>query len=273
MPKLMRQIVLSALSEDIGTGDISSSLLDDETVSAKIICRQKASISGLDYAALCFYELDQNISIDWQIKEGGVSAPGQVLCLLKGGSRAIISGERTALNFLQTLSATATQTRYLSDLISHTNTRLLDTRKTLPNLRHAQKRAVNSGGGVNHRMGLYDCVMLKENHIAAIGSLEGAINRALKSFPDKPLVVEVETLEQLERALEIGGMTRILCDNFDPSVLAIAVSKANGRYPLEASGNIDEANIREYAETGVDYISIGAITKNIWAIDLSLQFD
>ena len=273
MPKLMRQIVLNALSEDIGTGDISSSLLDDELVGAKIICRQQAVISGLDYAALCFFELDSNVALDWQIEEGGVSEPGQVLCLLEGSSRAIISGERAALNFLQTLSATATQTRRLSDLISHTNARLLDTRKTLPNLRHAQKQAVKSGGGVNHRMGLYDCVMLKENHIAAIGSLEGAISRALESFPDKPLIVEVETLEQLDRALEIGGMTRILCDNFEPSVLTMAVSRANGKCPLEASGNIDETTIQEYAETGVDYISIGAITKHISAIDLSLQFD
>ena len=273
MPKLMRQIVLNALSEDIGTGDISSSLLDDEQVGAKIISRQKAVISGIDCAALCFSELDPNITINWQIEEGGVCEPGQTLCSLRGSSRAIISGERTALNFLQTLSATATQTKQLSELIAHTKTQLLDTRKTLPNLRHAQKLAVKSGGGVNHRMGLHDCVMLKENHIAAIGSLKGAINRALESFPDKPLIVEVETLEQLDEALDIGGMTRILCDNFDPSVLAVAVDRANGRCPIEASGNIDETNIRQYAETGVDYISIGAITKHINAVDLSLQFD
>ena len=273
MPKLMRQIVLNALSEDIGTGDISSSLLDDALVSGKIICRQKAIISGLDYAALCFYELDPNITIQWQITEGGSAEPGQALCFLKGRSRAMISAERTALNFLQTLSATATQTRHLSDLIAHTKTKLLDTRKTLPNLRHAQKRAVKSGGGVNHRMGLYDCVMLKENHIAVIGSLESAIGRALEAFPDKPVIVEVETLDQLDQALAIGGITRILCDNFDPRVLAEAVRKTNGKCPLEASGNIDEGNIQEFAETGVDYISIGAITKHIRAIDLSLQFD
>jgi len=273
MTKLMHQIVLSALSEDIGTGDISSSLLDDKLVSAKIICREKAVISGLDYAALCFYELDPNVAIEWQIEEGVISEPGQTLCLLKGLSRAMISAERTALNFLQTLSATATQTRHLVDLIVHTKTKLLDTRKTLPNLRHAQKQAVKSGGGVNHRMGLFDCVMLKENHISAIGSLEGAIDRALKSFPDKPVIVEVETLDQLDQALAIGGVTRILCDNFDPRVLADAVGKASGKCPLEASGNIDESNIQEYAETGVDYISIGAITKHIQSIDLSLQFE
>jgi nicotinate-nucleotide pyrophosphorylase (carboxylating) len=273
MPKLLRQIVLNALSEDIGTGDISSSLLDDKPISAKIICRQQAVISGIAYAELCFYELDPNINIQWQIEEGSVVGPGQTLCLLKGRSRSMISAERTALNFLQTLSATATQTRHLSGLIAHTKTQLLDTRKTLPNLRHAQKQAVKSGGGVNHRMGLYDCVMLKENHITAIGSLENAIGRALEAFPDKPLIVEVETLDQLDQALAIGGITRILCDNFDPRVLAEAVKKANGKYPLEASGNIDEGNIQEFAETGVDYISIGAITKHIRAVDLSLQFD
>ena len=273
MPKLMRQIVINALSEDIGTGDISASLLDNSLVSARIICRQKAIISGIDYAALCFYELDSNVVIEWQIKEGEMSEPGQTLCLLKGQSRAIISAERTALNFLQTLSATATQTRHLSDLIAHTKTKLLDTRKTLPNLRHAQKQAVKSGGGVNHRMGLYDCVMLKENHIAEIGSLEEALGRALKAFPDKPVIVEVESLKQLDQALAIGGITRILCDNFDVRVLGDAVRKVNGTCPLEASGNIDESNIQEVAETGVDYISIGAITKHIHAIDLTLQFE
>ena len=178
----MRQIVLSALSEDIGTGDISSSLLEDKLTSAKIICRQGAVISGIEYAALCFTELDPKIAIEWQIEEGGVSEPGQVLCLLKGRSRAMISAERAALNFLQTLSATATQTRHLSDLISHTKTKLLDTRKTLPNLRHAQKQAVKSGGGINHRMGLYDCVMLKENHIAVKQSLLSLIKKNKKKI-------------------------------------------------------------------------------------------
>jgi len=273
MPKLMRQIVLNALSEDLGTGDISSSLLEDKLVSAKIICRDKALISGIDYTSLCFSELDPAIDIQWHIAEGDIAEGGDIICTLRGQSRAMISAERAALNFLQTLSATATQTKKYVDLIAHTKARILDTRKTLPNLRHAQKQAVKSGGGVNHRMGLHDCVMLKENHISAIGSLERAIRHALKSFPDKPVIVEVETLEQLQKALEIEGITRILCDNFEPSLLALAVEKARGKCPLEASGNIDTSNIAAYAETGVDYISIGAITKNIDAVDLSLQFD
>ncbi|SVD21636.1 uncharacterized protein METZ01_LOCUS374490, partial [marine metagenome] len=245
-----------ALSEDIGTGDLSSSLLADNVTSAKIICREKAIICGIDYSDLCFSALDPNIEIDWSIKEGAETTNGEVICHLKGKSQAIISAERTALNFLQTLSATATQTRRLVNMINHTNTRLLDTRKTLPNLRYAQKYAVKCGGGVNHRMGLYDCVMLKENHILSIGSLEKSIKKALHEYPDKPVIVEVESLDQLQRALSIKGITRILCDNFSPKELLEAVTIAKGICPLEASGSINEKNIIEYAETGVDFISI-----------------
>ena len=273
MSKILRQIVNMALSEDIGTGDLSSSLLDDNIANAKIICREKAIICGIDYSDLCFAILDPDIVIDWKIKEGEEVAPDYVICHLKGKSQAIISAERTALNFLQTLSATATQTKYLVDMIQHTNAKLLDTRKTIPNLRYAQKYAVKCGGGVNHRMGLFDCVLLKENHILSIGSLEKSIEKALFEFPNKPVIVEVESLDQLKRGLSIKGITRILCDNFSPQELLEAVAIAKGIYPLEASGNINENNIIEYAETGVDFISIGSITKNINAIDLSLQFN
>lgn len=273
MSKILRQIVNMALSEDIGTGDLSSSLLVDNVTSAKIICREKAIICGIDYSDLCFLTLDPDIEIDWKIKEGKEATPGTVICHLKGKSQAIISAERTALNFLQTLSATATQTKKLVSMIKHTNAKLLDTRKTIPNLRYAQKHAVKCGGGVNHRMGLFDCVLLKENHIFSIGSLEKSIEKALFEFPNKPIIVEVESLDQLKRALSIKGITRILCDNFSPQELLEAVAIAKGIYPLETSGNINEKNIIEYAETGVDFISIGSITKNIHSIDLSLRFD
>jgi len=273
MSKILRQIVNMALSEDIGTGDLSSSLLADNVTSAKIICREKAIICGIDYSDLCFLTLDPDIEIDWKIQEGKEARPGAVICYLKGKSQAIISAERTALNFLQTLSATATQTKHLVDMIKHTNAKLLDTRKTIPNLRHAQKHAVRCGGGVNHRMGLFDCVLLKENHILSIGSFEKSIEQALFEFSNKPVIVEVESLDQLKRVLLIKGITRILCDNFSPRELLEAVSLAKGICPLETSGNMNEKNIIEYAETGVDFISIGSITKNIHSIDLSLRFD
>jgi len=273
MSKILRQIVNMALSEDIGTGDLSSSLLVDNVTSAKIICREKAIICGMDYSDFCFSTLDPDIEIDWKIKEGKEATPGTVICDLKGKSQAIISAERTALNFLQTLSATATQTKHLVDMIKHTNAKLLDTRKTIPNLRYAQKHAVKCGGGVNHRMGLFDCVLLKENHILSIGSLEKSIEKALYEYPDKPIIVEVESLDQLKIALPIKGITRILCDNFSSQELFEAVVIAKGICPLEASGNINEKNIVDYAETGVDFISIGSITKNIHSIDLSLRFN
>ncbi len=272
MSKVLRQIVKMALSEDIGAGDLSSSLLDDNVINAEIICREKAIICGIDYSELCFATLDPDIAINWKIKEGEEATPNAVICHLKGKSQAIISAERTALNFLQTLSATATQTKHLVDMIKHTNAKLLDTRKTIPNLRHAQKHAVRCGGGVNHRMGLFDCVLLKENHIFSIGSLEKSIEKALFEFPNKPVIVEVESLAELKRVLSMKGITRILCDNFSPRELLEAVSIAKGIYPLETSGNINEKNIIEYAETGVDFISIGSITKNIHSIDLSLRF-
>ena len=273
MSKILHQIVNMALSEDIGTGDLSSSLLVDNITSAKIICREKAIICGIDYSNLCFSTLDPDIVINWKIKEGEEVNSNYVICHLQGKSQAIISAERTALNFLQMLSATATQTKHLVDMIKHTSAKLLDTRKTIPNLRYAQKYAVKCGGGINHRMGLFDCVLLKENHILSIGSLEKSIEKALLEFPNKPVIVEVESVDQLKRALSIKGITRILCDNFSPQELVEAVAIAKGIYPLETSGNINEKNIIEYAETGVDFISIGSITKNINSIDLSLRFD
>jgi nicotinate-nucleotide pyrophosphorylase (carboxylating) len=191
--------------------------------------------------------------------------------LLKGQSRSIVTAERVALNFLQTLSATATQTRFLVDKIAHTKAQLLDTRKTIPGLRWAQKQAVKCGGGVNHRMGLYDCVMIKENHILAMCSIGSAIDMAKNRYPKLPLIVEVEDLNQLNEVLLHDGITRILCDNFSIDMLISAVKTTKNKTPLEASGNIDEHNIAKIAQTGVDYISTGSITKNIRAVDFSLR--
>ncbi len=265
-------MVKLALDEDLGSGDVSAALLDNKPVSATIISRESAVICGIDYAQCAFSLLDEAIHINWKVKDGDKVSSEQILCELTGKSNSIISAERVALNFLQTLSAVATQTQILVDKISHTKAKLLDTRKTIPGLRQAQKYAVTCGGGVNHRMGLYDCVMLKENHIIASGSMANAVDQAIVKYPALPLIVEVESLEQLQQALAINGISRILCDNFSTSELSSAVDLTSGKLPLEASGNIDVESIVEVANTGVDYISTGSITKNIQAIDLSLRF-
>lgn len=272
MDKDFKKIVELALLEDIGPGDLSASLLDNVIINAEIICRDNAVICGIEYFDLCFLTLDPEIQITWNTEDGFEVISGEVVCSILGKSQAIITAERTALNFLQILSGTATKTRHLVSLINHTKAQLLDTRKTLPGLRKAQKFAVKCGGGVNHRMGLYDCIMLKENHIFSIGSLHQAIKKALKHYPNVAIVVEVETLEQLQLALSIKGITRVLCDNFSIDELKKAVKMSKTIYPLEASGGINEGNIVNYAETGVDYISIGSVTKDVMAVDLSLRF-
>jgi nicotinate-nucleotide pyrophosphorylase (carboxylating) len=266
------KIVQQALNEDIGSGDVSASLLPNIQVEAHIIAREAAIICGIDYAQYAFLLIDDSIQIDWQIVDGDQVVENQTLCTLSGLASAIVSAERVALNFLQTLSATATQTQYLVAKIAHTKAQLLDTRKTLPGLRLAQKNAVKCGGGVNHRMGLYDCIILKENHITTAGSIKHAVQTAIDQYPELPLIVEVESLEQLQQVLELDHITRVLCDNFSLNDLSNAVKLAKGKLPLEASGNIDENNISDVADTGVDYISTGSITKNINAIDLSLRF-
>lgn len=272
MNDAIKSMVKLALDEDLGSGDVSAALLDNKPVSATIISRESAVICGIDYAQCAFSLLDEAIHINWKVKDGDKVSSEQILCELTGKSNSIISAERVALNFLQTLSAVATQTQILVDKISHTKAKLLDTRKTIPGLRQAQKYAVTCGGGVNHRMGLYDCVMLKENHIIASGSMANAVDQAIVKYPALPLIVEVESLEQLQQALAINGISRILCDNFSTSELSSAVDLTSGKLPLEASGNIDVESIVEVANTGVDYISTGSITKNIQAIDLSLRF-
>ena len=268
----IEKIVQLAISEDIGDGDLTSSLLGDKMIDAEIVCRENAVICGVEFANLCFLSIDRNIQIDWSVADGSEVNSGEVICRISGPAKNIVTAERVALNFLQLLSATSTKTAELVRLIRGTKAKLLDTRKTIPGLRRAQKYAVKCGGGVNHRMGLYDCVMLKENHILAIGSLEASIKNAVNKFPTIPIIVEVESLHELQSALSMRDINRILCDNFSIVDLREAVKISSGIYPLEASGGMNENNILQYAETGVDFISIGSLTKDIKSIDLSLRF-
>lgn len=268
----IEKIVELALSEDIGQGDVTSGLIDNKIIEAEIVCRDNAVICGIEFFNLCFLSVDPNTKIHWNVEDGSRVNSGEIICSLKGNTKTIVTAERAALNFLQILSATATQTNDLVSLISSSNAKLLDTRKTIPGLRKGQKYAVQCGGGVNHRMGLYDCIMLKENHILSTGSLEQLIKNAVSQFPNTPIIVEVETLEELRLVLLMKGIKRILCDNFSFQDLREAVKISKGIYPLEASGGITETNIMDYAKTGVDYISIGSITKDIKSIDLSLRF-
>lgn len=268
----VEKIVQLAISEDIGDGDLTSSLLGDKMIDAEIVCRENAVICGVEFANLCFLSIDRNIQINWIVADGSEVNSGEVICRISGPAKNIVTAERVALNFLQLLSATSTKTAELVRLIRGTKAKLLDTRKTIPGLRRAQKYAVKCGGGVNHRMGLYDCVMLKENHILAIGSLEASIKNAVNKFPKIPIIVEVESLHELQSALSMRDINRVLCDNFSIEDLREAVKISSGIYPLEASGGMNENNILQYAETGVDFISIGSLTKDIKSIDLSLRF-
>ena len=262
--------VARALAEDLGSGDVTAALLPDVADIAYLLCKEAAVVSGRPWFDACHRSLDPDVVIEWRVAEGDHVAAGTVLATLSGRARALVSAERTALNFMQTLSGTATTTATYVAAVSGTGTRLLDTRKTLPGLRLAQKYAVRCGGGLNHRMGLYDTVMLKENHIRAAGSLTGAVRAARLAQPDLPLVVEVETLAQLEEALAVG-CDRILIDDFDAQSRRTAVRIAKGKIPLEVSGGVDLSTIRSIAEDGVDFISIGSLTKHVHAIDLSMK--
>lgn len=267
------QSVKQALEEDIGSGDLTASLINEETyASGSIIAREAAVFCGRAWATEVFLQLDTAVKIEWHVEDGDDIKPDHKICDIKGPARSILSGERTALNFLQTLSGTATQTRRYIDAIKGTHTKILDTRKTLPGLRLAQKYAVKCGGGENHRLGLYDGILIKENHIEACGSLENAIAKALSVNADGLNEMEVETLEQLRVAVN-SGIKRVLLDNMSLEQLRQAVAIADKKIALEASGGVTLENVRAIAETGVDYISIGDITKNIHAIDLSLRFD
>jgi nicotinate-nucleotide pyrophosphorylase (carboxylating) len=268
--------VADALAEDIGGGDLTASLIDaDAAVGAKIIARQSLVLAGHPWASEVFRQLDDGIQVDWYIEDGQRADADDVICKLVGPARALLSGERTALNFLQTLSATATTTAVWVEAIDGTGVRLLDTRKTLPGLRHAQKYAVRCGGGENHRVGLFDAILIKENHIRSAGSITAALGRARDLDEDVLIEVEVESLHELREALDTGA-ARILLDNFSVAELAEAVlintDYGYARAELEASGNVTLQNVRAIADTGVDYISTGALTKNISAMDLSMLF-
>jgi len=267
--------VARALAEDIGSGDVTAALLPDAADIAYLLCKEDAVIAGGAWFDACHRALDPEVRIDWRVRDGDRVPAGTVLATLAGRARALVTAERSSLNFLQTLSGTATTTANHVDAVHGTGCTILDTRKTLPGLRLAQKYAVRCGGGQNHRIGLYDAVMLKENHVRAAGSLKGAIRAARSAQPSLPLIVEVETLVQLDEALA-EGCERILIDDFEADARREAVRRAkaapyNGRIPLEVSGSVDLATLRGIAEDGVDFVSIGGLTKHMRAIDLSLK--
>ena len=268
--------VAAALAEDVGAGDLTASLIDKEAVvGAQIIARESLVLCGEAWVDEVYRQLDENVIIDWYIGDGGHAEANDVICKLVGPARALLTGERTALNFLQTLSSTATVTAEYVAAIDGTGVKVLDTRKTIPGLRHAQKYAVTCGGGMNHRVGLFDAILIKENHIKSAGSITAALQRAADAATDVLVEVEVENHAGLLEALDAGA-ARILLDNFSLDELREAVA-TNASYgivgaELEASGNISLDTIRAVAETGVDYISTGAITKNIRAADLSMLF-
>ncbi len=276
LPPDLSDQVRRALAEDTGSGDLTAALVPaTQTAIARITTRETAILCGQPWVTEVFRQLDPAIVIAWQVTEGAKVTAGTMLCELRGLARGLLTGERTALNFLQTLSATATAARTYVDAIAGTRTRILDTRKTLPGLRLAQKYAVRVGGAHNHRIGLFDAILIKENHIVAAGGIAAAVTTARRQSPGVLLQVEVETLAQAAEAFAAGA-DRLLLDNFTPTQMAEAVRLRDARAPgtgLEASGGITLAGIRAVAETGVDFISIGDLTKNIRAVDLSMRFE
>lgn len=264
--------VARALVEDIGSGDRTADLLPADRIGkASVIVREAAVICGRAWFDEVYRQIDPRVSIDWQVQDGDQGAPEQLLCRLSGPVRALFTGERSALNFLQLLSGTATTAQRYANAVAGTKTRVLDTRKTVPGLRLAQKYAVRCGGGSNHRFGLYDAILIKENHIYAAGSITAALEAAQRLHPNVPTEIEVENLEQLEEALRAGAK-QVLLDNFDLDMLRQAVSLTAGRATLEASGNMELDDLPAVAATGVDFISVGGLTKHVRAIDLSMRF-
>jgi nicotinate-nucleotide pyrophosphorylase (carboxylating) len=273
LPPDLVETVSNAIAEDVGSGDITARLIPaNAEENATVICRESAILCGTAWFNEVFKQLDSKIEITWEAQDGDTISPNQVLCHLKGSTRALLTAERTALNFLQLLSGTATKTQIYVKAISGTNARLLDTRKTLPGLRRAQKYAVCCGGGTNHRIGLYDAFLIKENHIVGSGSITQAIRTAKHQVPNFPVEVEVETLEQVKEALAAGADS-LLLDNFSLSQLLEAVVFVNNKIKLEASGGVSLESIHAIAKTGVDFISVGAITKDVRAVDLSMLLE
>ena len=273
LPSDISATVQRALAEDIGDGDLTAALIPASArAHGRVISREPAVLCGTAWFDQVFRQVDDDIAIHWEAGDGEAIRRDQVLCRLEGPARGLLTGERTALNFLQTLSGTATLARRYAEAIRGTRASILDTRKTLPGLRNAQKYAVRCGGASNHRMGLHDGILIKENHIMAAGGIGPAVAAARKSNAGVPVEVEVETLEQLREALAAGADI-LLLDNFTLESMGEAVRLTAGRAKLEASGGIDMTSIKAVAETGVDYISVGALTKNVEAVDLSMRFE
>jgi nicotinate-nucleotide pyrophosphorylase (carboxylating) len=272
----IKRAVAAALDEDLGyqtalQGDITANLIPEtHVVKARVICRQDAVIAGQAWVDEVFRQLGDKVQVNWQVKDGDRVKANTVLFELSGPARTLLTGERTALNFLQTLSATASTVAAYVDVVRGTRTKILDTRKTIPGMRAAQKYAVRCGGGVNHRMGLFDAFLIKENHILACGSITKAVATARKQHPDKQVEVEVENLYELEQGLAAGADILML-DNFSLADIKEAVIRNKGQAKLEVSGNVTLDTLPELAQTGVDYISCGALTKDIRAVDLSLR--
>jgi len=266
--------VTTALAEDIGEGDVSANLIGPHrSAHATVKVNEQAILCGRAWFEESFQQLDASVTVIWNFQDGDLMKSGQVVCRVKGNARSILSAERTALNFLQTLSGTATATRQFAEAVSGYDVRILDTRKTLPGLRNAQKYAVKTGGGFNHRMGLYDGALIKENHQSVSRSLKSTVAQLSHQRNENFLLeVEIQRLDQLEEAID-SGANRIMLDNFSLQDAAAAVQANDNRVKLEASGNIGLDNIRDWAETGVDYISIGALTKHVQAVDYSMVFD
>ncbi len=276
LPFDIERTVRQALEEDLGgqvdaERDITAALIPaDVKHVATIITREKGIFCGQAWADEVFKQLGQQVLIEWHVEDGDVVVENQTLCTLSGPARALLTGERTAMNFIQTLSGCATITHEYAQLIAHTECKLLDTRKTIPGLRNAQKYAVKCGGGVNHRIGVFDAFLIKENHIIACGGIQQAIETAKRNHADKYVEVETESLQELTEAIEAGADI-IMLDNFTTEMMKEAVKINAGRAALENSGNITKATLVEYAETGVDYISVGALTKHLKALDLSMR--
>ncbi|MDX1458270.1 MAG: carboxylating nicotinate-nucleotide diphosphorylase [Marinobacter sp.] len=276
-PELLRQslveTVAQSLREDIGSGDITAALIPEERVtSGQVITRETAVVAGQPWVNEVFRQVDPNVQIQWHVRDGDVVQANQVLFSCEGRARSLLTAERSALNWLQSLSGVATTCHHYAQMVKHTAVRLLDTRKTLPGMRLAQKYAVTCGGCFNHRIGLWDAFLIKENHIAACGSISEAVKAAHQLAPGRPVEVETETMAELEEALAAGADT-IMLDEFSLTDMRAAVALAKGTSKLEASGGIDAETLVKVAETGVDYISIGALTKDVKAVDLSMRLN
>ncbi len=273
LPADLQDIVAYALKEDVAGGDITAALIpEDKQARAVVLSRDEAVLCGAPWFEAVFQQLSEGVNIHWYVREGEHIHAEQVICTLEGPARALLTGERTALNFLQTLSGTATVARTYANAVKGTQTQVLDTRKTLPGLRSAQKYATSCGGCRNLRMGLYDAILIKENHIEAAGSATAAIEAARSHAPGSPVEIEVETLDELKDALEARA-NAVLLDNFSLEQMREAVKLNAGRAKLEVSGGVTLDQIREIAETGVDYVSVGALTKDVKAVDLSMRFE